>query len=288
MSLIVSVYTSEGIVMASDSRTSFNSVQQILGQNVRLPSGHYFDTVDKTFVTINNCGISTCGDGDINRKPISGLIRKFAKSMVLVTDTVHDTASKLLAYVRQLNPNTNIIFHVFGFDVDSSGDKIINGYRVTTGNGSIVQFTNPGSAGAAWDGETAVLTRLIKNVYISSNIRDIPNNSTLFLPPANTATLQPATNPATLQPLPNPNAPQTFILPPSILIAKAGLTNYPNQKIAWELMSIQDAIDFAEFAIKTTIDTMKFTTTSKTVGGPIDILVITPDRTKWIKKKKSY
>ena len=288
MSLIVSVYSSEGIVMASDSRTSFNSVQQILGQNVRLPSGHYFDTVDKTFVTVNNCGISTCGDGSINKKPISGIIKNFSKNIVLPTDTVHETASKLLTFIQQLNTNTNIIFHVYGFDLDNSGNKIINGFRIYTLNGKIVQITNPGGAGAAWDGETAVMTRLIKNIYISDNVKDIPNNSTLFLPTTIQGTLQPTVNPTTLQPVANPSNPQPLQLPASILIPKAGLTSYPNQNIPWELMSIQDAIDFAEYAIKTTIDTMKFTATNKTVGGPIDILVITPDRAKWIKKKKSY
>ena len=128
----------------------------------------------------------------------------------------------------------------------------------------------------------------MKNVYISDNVRDIPNNSTLFFPSTNQGTLQPVANPATLQPTVNPSYPQSLLLPASILIPKTGLTSYPNQNIPWELMSIQDAIDFSEYAIKTTIDTMKFTTTNKTVGGPIDILVITPDKAKWIKKKKSY
>ena len=38
-----------------------------------------------------------------------------------------------------------------------------------------------------------------------------------------------------------------------------------------------DAIDFAKYAIQTTIDTMKFQQRGKTVGGPIDILIIKPD-----------
>jgi hypothetical protein len=50
-------------------------------------------------------------------------------------------------------------------------------------------------------------------------------------------------------------------------------------------MSLQDAIDFSIYAIRTTIDTMRFQARPKNVGGPIDVLVLTPDETKWIQRK---
>jgi len=56
--------------------------------------------------------------------------------------------------------------------------------------------------------------------------------------------------------------------------------------IAWDAMPLQDAIDFSIFAIRTTIDTIRFQARPKNVGGPIDILVITPDGAKWIKRKE--
>ena len=52
------------------------------------------------------------------------------------------------------------------------------------------------------------------------------------------------------------------------------LTDY---QIPFNHFTIQDAIDFAKYAIQTTIDTMKFQHRGKTVGGPIDILIIKPD-----------
>ncbi len=56
--------------------------------------------------------------------------------------------------------------------------------------------------------------------------------------------------------------------------------------ISWETMTVQDAIDFAIYAIRTTIDTMRFQAVPKTVGGPIDILLLTPDsEPRWIQKK---
>lgn len=53
-------------------------------------------------------------------------------------------------------------------------------------------------------------------------------------------------------------------------------------------MPLQDAIDFSFFVIKTTIDTIRFQARPKTVGGPIDILVLTPDYAKWIQKKELH
>jgi len=60
----------------------------------------------------------------------------------------------------------------------------------------------------------------------------------------------------------------------------------PAPPIAWGAMALQDAIDFSIFAIRTTIETIRFQARPKNVGGPIDVLVITPDGARWIKKKE--
>ena len=51
-------------------------------------------------------------------------------------------------------------------------------------------------------------------------------------------------------------------------------------------MPLQDAIDFAVYAIQTTTDTMRFQARPKTVGGPIDVLLITVDGAKFIRRKE--
>ena len=57
--------------------------------------------------------------------------------------------------------------------------------------------------------------------------------------------------------------------------------------IIWDAMSIQDAIDFAIYAIRTTIDTMRFQARAKNVGGQIDVLLLTPELApNWIQKKE--
>lgn len=56
--------------------------------------------------------------------------------------------------------------------------------------------------------------------------------------------------------------------------------------IIWAAMTAQDAIDFAIYAIRTTIDTMRFQARPKNVGGTIDVLLLTPDsEPRWIQKK---
>lgn len=57
--------------------------------------------------------------------------------------------------------------------------------------------------------------------------------------------------------------------------------------VIWDTMTLQDAIDFAIYAIRTTIDTMRFQARPKNVGGAIDVLLLTPDqRALWIQKKE--
>lgn len=61
----------------------------------------------------------------------------------------------------------------------------------------------------------------------------------------------------------------------------------PKPPILWDAMNIQDAIDFAIYAVRATIDTMRFQARPKNVGGPIDVLLITPDaKPNWIQRKE--
>ncbi len=56
--------------------------------------------------------------------------------------------------------------------------------------------------------------------------------------------------------------------------------------VPFEFFTLQDAIDFAVFGIRSTIETLRFQNREKTVGGPIDLLVVTPSGAKWIKQKQ--
>lgn len=51
-------------------------------------------------------------------------------------------------------------------------------------------------------------------------------------------------------------------------------------------MPLQDAIDYAIYVIRTTIDTLRFEPRFPTVGGAIDVLLITPDRGPYFIQRK--
>lgn len=58
----------------------------------------------------------------------------------------------------------------------------------------------------------------------------------------------------------------------------------PFETVAWNYFTLQDAVDFARYAVNVTIETMHFKDVVETVGGGVDLLAIAPDRTWWIEK----
>jgi len=61
----------------------------------------------------------------------------------------------------------------------------------------------------------------------------------------------------------------------------------PGKIIIYETLSLQDAVDYAEFLIETTARYQRFANIIPTVGGEIDVALITPFRNfVWIKRKK--
>jgi hypothetical protein len=80
----------------------------------------------------------------------------------------------------------------------------------------------------------------------------------------------------------------TSIVNPVVIKDEKGVDKViraPAAPIIWDAMTLQDAIDFSIYAIRTTIDTMRFQARLKNVGGPIDVLVIAPDEAHWVQKK---
>jgi len=63
-------------------------------------------------------------------------------------------------------------------------------------------------------------------------------------------------------------------------------SDLPNYEIFWDFFTLHDAVDFARFAVETTINTMHFQNAIKTVGKPIDILVVQPEKSYWLSKKE--
>ena len=64
------------------------------------------------------------------------------------------------------------------------------------------------------------------------------------------------------------------------------LLSQPQFNPPFDLMNLQDAVDFSRHLIRTTIDQLRFEPRFATVGGPIDSLVITPNYCEFLKKKE--
>ena len=257
MSLIVTVWTTEGIVMGSDSRISFSS-QIAPNIPVNIQTGHYFDTQEKTFLCPNNCGISTCGKAMLLNKNITGYIYDYIDNQVTANTSIYDTANNLKNYIINIDPNAEVNFIVAGYDL-VNGQKTQNVYQVITGQQAICTLISANGTGAQWDGEIETITRIIKAHYVCQNPINVNN---LNINGAN--------------------------IGDAIVLPKKQTALLAESLIAWNIMTLQSAIDFVRYAINTTIDTMRFTNVNKTVGGPIDILVITPNKAKWIAHKKLH
>lgn len=233
MSLIVTIRVNEGIVMAGDSRATFNVQKVENHQTIRGVGVHYTDSSNKVFLSPNGAGISYCGEAACEGKPLSGYLEKFLFSEVQEDTPVADVGPLLLAYFCKFQPIPKIAFHVAGIlkENDTCVGKV---WRVFPAEDRIENIIDD-KPGACWNGEVDVLARLLQPVSVkSSGGKELPM----------------ATHP-----------------------------------VPWDLFTLQDAVDFAEYAIATTIDAMRFQLRSKTVGGPVDILALKAGESVWVKKK---
>lgn len=229
MSFLIAVYVNEGIVLASDRRTTYTNTQNLGGNIVRHIGIHTTNSTDKTFLCPNGAGISTCGDGSLLDRPITGFIQEMIRSQINAACPVSTMPQIIIDYFNSLPVVPNTQFIVAGYD---GKQQVI--YKVSVKEKSINKIDTT-MQGATWDGETYTLTRLVKNVAIKT-----PQGQYIDL---------------------------------------------PFEDILWSYFTLQDAIDFARYAVETTIQTMRFKNVVETVGGSVDILVITPDESKWLQKE---
>ncbi len=237
MSLIISVYVREGIVMAADSRLTLNIPRTLPNGQPNVLSITTSDSAKKLFLAPNNVGIATCGPADIGGVPIAGFVESFiVEKLKGQSYNADQVADELKRYFGSLGVRTGTVFHVAGYVAGPSGlnQTII---LVDPAAGTKSQLNPVNLQGANWGGEIDVLQRLLNNVSLIQ---------------AGTQTTTPM----------------------------------PSFSVPFEFFTLQDAIDFAFYGVRSTIDTLRFQAREKTVGGPIDVLVITPDNSRWIAQKQ--
>jgi hypothetical protein len=249
MSLVITTYVPEGIVMASDSRQSI-TIEGKTPDGKELPkidtvnSDNVYKTYllsrkDKNGKPIFEVGVQSFGQDLLGGISTASHIKRFSEERLTDQDDVTTIPKKLVDFFRELFPTADTGFHVAGYKKEGKVSIPYVYYCHVAKN--IIERKNlrpDGNVayGATWFGQIDVLSGIIQPSLI-----------------------------------PGPDGkPITMYKPP----------------IIWDAMALQDAIDFSIYAIRTTIDTIRFQARPKNVGGPIDVLVITPDGARWIQRKE--
>lgn len=233
MSFIIALHIGDGLVMASDSRITYDTTTNNLDGSKTVERGvHFSNSTPKTFLTSSNVGISYCGNSTINNKPITGYIESFIEEHK--DEDVDAIKDLIIPYFSGLERNLNTTFIVGGYKTEEGvlKQKL---YRLNTSPAN-VEVLDTSTQGALWSGETDIMSRILR--------------------------------------------------PVRLLTTDGKLVEMVNYPILWQYFTLQDAVDFARYAVKTTIDTMRFQRRVKTVGGAIDILVIKPTEVFWIEKRQ--
>jgi len=304
MSLAINTTTPEGIVLAADSRQTYRNQKGVS----RIGS----DAASKLFLINDRIGVATTGLAFLQEngipKNISKFIEQFKREVDVEKLSVKQAADKLHALfdrklnwqepLNQLPAQIEDNFKKQGFDVievakdqynvrfkirDKSGQVkdgvasidglvlFVAGYNAD-GSHEVYNVYVPGETikrrdsaqkgmeyGANWIGQTDVVSRIIKgwdprifNVgFIGEAIRHMGQ----------------------------PDVEKQL--------------NSLEYAINWGAMTLQDAVDFTVLAIQTTSAIQRFSDGIQAdpgdmpgVGGPIDVLVLTPDGPRWVRQKE--
>ncbi|HBC86257.1 MAG TPA: hypothetical protein DCZ94_04810 [Lentisphaeria bacterium] len=177
MSLIVTIFVREGIIMAGDSRVP--AVVKQSGPNQTLPLGATeIDGNYNVFLTQNNVGISTYGAGEINNVAIGTYIESFInheanqKSLGL-----EQTADEIIKFFQKFKSPQNISFHVSGY-VKANETLEQHVWEVSVAEGRKRKLNEVAPLGISWGGESDIIERLLQPLYDvdpDGNATEMPN-----------------------------------------------------------------------------------------------------------------
>ncbi len=254
MTLIVSLRTSDGIVIAGDSMSTMRAQRVVRGKiKMECPQcGHVHEedksmgSIDiptttlsyaqKIFPFMDNYGVGSYGMGQLSGKTMyfamreleQNLLSKGKKSVHSLTEMAQLIGEHAQSLLREQTPDLEQVPE----DKYALGFQIV-GYEKETPTTLIMQIgkkvfrKEEAELGCTWTGDGRVVNA-IWGLY-SKQKTDSPD---------------------------------------------------------YRAMSLQDAIEYADFLIRTTSDHQKFSRTLATVGGDIDVALVTPfDGFKWIRRK---
>ena len=238
MSLVITVWVPEGIIVAADSRLSITySVKDASGGPIEYR--HTItasDANDKVFLLRERFGLATFGAADIKGVPISGFINRFIEEKVKADVEIDRLPALLLEFFGEPHGWPAVSFYAVGFKAER-GFSAQHVYFVNIAGRTFNRVnTAELPVGANWGGETEVMSRLLSHVRVEHGSQ---------------------------------------------------WNEMPAASIPFNFFTLQDAIDFAVYAIRTTIESIRFQMRPKTVGGAIDILALKAgEKPQWVQKKR--
>lgn len=253
MTLIVSLRTVDGIVIAGDSLSTVMAQVQFKAEiDVKCPScGHEhridpiagggqipsatFSFAQKVFPFLKRYGVGTYGSGQIADKTMYFAARELEASLIEANfqpSGVTEVATKIGEHIHALARST-----IKNLD-QLPDDSVVVGFQIVGYDGSEAKTIEVG------------IGKDIKTKPISSKGCTVSGARHVV---------------AAIWELYKQN---------------------PQDQAVYNLFSLQDAIDYAKFLIRTTAEYQRFSRTTPIVGGDIDIGLVTPfDGFKWIQQK---
>ena len=238
--------------MAADSRLTLSFPDQNF-KDPENPNAKLLIAVPQSDATqklfLAHSGIGISTCGDASIQNVP--ISGFIESFILTLPkeiSVADAAEALLEYFKNIDPKLNTLFHVSGYTRQNNELSSELWIIGISGNHKVLNL-KPGEQGARWNGELDIINRLFLPVGIQEFEQEKPSKQ--FKPTGKFETV-------------------------------------PHYGIDFNHLTLQDAVDLAVFAVRTTIDAMRFQARLRTVGGPIDVLVIKPDAAQWLSRKQLH
>lgn len=180
MSFLIAVHVSEGIILASDRRTTYKDTQKSGNETIQRFGIQTTDSTDKTFKCPNGCGISTCGDATLLNKPIKGYVLEFIRDQILEDTIIDDIPEMLIKYFNTFMPVPTIEFIVAGY---KKNNAVAEQKNFTIETKSKLIKSNTELPGVIWRGEGTTISRILLECGLKQDDKtyvDMPKNEILW------------------------------------------------------------------------------------------------------------
>ena len=275
------VCTNDGLVIAADSRVTLQDstktrIASEFAQKVKRIGSH---------VAVTYSGTAHLYDLEEHLRSICSIIDQYKSDSGITDETRTDPRSTVEAldslfttlYTKKRSLNVGqgtLKMKICGYDTNNVRCfydlQFIKGKKEKSQKSSITRVFRPyftsGTTGASPGGQTNVWTRLIKGYNPTLKSHTWFREFDVEVPDSLDSTVV------------------------NTVVKRDTLDFYDlRYDIRYDLMTLQDAIDFAVFIVRATIETQRFNQSSiQGVGGAIDIAVITPNGFRWIQYKRLH